>query len=63
MKTGKGLSALLICAYALAGCTTFKPPQISYDDEIPALTDQPPSGGRASAVTSRAACLESGTRG
>jgi type IV secretion system protein TrbG len=42
MKTAKGLSALVICAYALAGCTTFKPPQISYDDEIPALPDQPP---------------------
>ena len=40
-KTGKRLSALLICAYALSGCTTFKPPQISYDDEIPALPDQP----------------------
>jgi type IV secretion system protein VirB9 len=31
----------LVCAYALAGCTTFKPPQISYDDEIPPLPDQP----------------------
>lgn len=40
-KPGKRLSALLICAYALSGCTTFKPPQISYDDEIPALPDQP----------------------
>ena len=40
-KAGKRLSALLICAYALSGCTTFKPPQISYDDEIPALPDQP----------------------
>jgi type IV secretion system protein TrbG len=38
---GKRFSALLICAYALSGCTTFKPPQISYDDEIPALPDQP----------------------
>lgn len=40
-KTGKRLSALLICTYALSGCTTFKPPQISYDDEIPARPDQP----------------------
>ena len=40
-RTGKRLSALLICAYALSGCTTFKPPQISYDDEIPAPPDQP----------------------
>ena len=39
-KTAKRLSALLICAHALSGCTTFKPPQISYD-EIPALPDQP----------------------
>ncbi|GCC47685.1 hypothetical protein chiPu_0031967, partial [Chiloscyllium punctatum] len=28
-------------ACALAGCTTFKPPQISYDDEIPPLPSQP----------------------
>src|SRR5689334_17738429 len=41
MKMGKGLPALLICAYALAGCTTFKPPQISYDDAIPTPPDQP----------------------
>lgn len=41
MKIGKGLSALLICTHALAGCTTFKPPQISYDDNIPPLPDQP----------------------
>jgi len=41
-KAGKGFSALLICACALAGCTTFKPPQISYDDEIPPLTDPSP---------------------
>jgi type IV secretion system protein VirB9 len=40
-KLGKRLSALLICAFALSGCTTFKPPQISYDDEIPALPDPP----------------------
>src|SRR5204863_9305084 len=37
----KGFPVLLVCAYALAGCTTFKPPQISYDDEIPPLPDQP----------------------
>jgi type IV secretion system protein TrbG len=40
-KAGKRLSALLICACALSGCTTFKPPQINYDDEIPPLPDQP----------------------
>ena len=26
---------LLACAVALSGCTSFKPPQISYDDDIP----------------------------
>ena len=41
-KAGKGFSVFLICACALAGCTTFKPPQISYDDEIPPLTDPSP---------------------
>ena len=41
-KAGKGFSALLICACALAGCTTFRPPQISYDDEIPPLTGPSP---------------------
>lgn len=30
---------LLICVCALGGCTTFKPPQISYDDEMPALSN------------------------
>ena len=29
--------ALLICLSALTGCTTFKPPQINYDDELPPL--------------------------
>ncbi|XIA62387.1 P-type conjugative transfer protein TrbG [Bradyrhizobium sp. TZ2] len=41
MKMGRGFPALLICAYALAGCTTFKPPAIGYDDEIPPLPDLP----------------------
>ena len=40
-KAGRRLSAFLICAYALSGCTTFKPPQISNDDEIPPLPAQP----------------------
>ena len=40
-NAGTRLSALLICAYALSGCTTFKPPQISYDDEVLPLPDQP----------------------
>jgi type IV secretion system protein TrbG len=30
---------LLICVCALGGCTTFKPPQISYDDELPPLSN------------------------
>jgi P-type conjugative transfer protein TrbG len=33
--------ALLICLSALAGCTTFKPPQISYDDELPPSPNAP----------------------
>jgi type IV secretion system protein TrbG len=41
MKIGNGFPAILICAYALAGCAAFKPPQISYDDEIPPLPVQP----------------------
>jgi type IV secretion system protein VirB9 len=28
-------SVLLACAVALSGCTAFKPPQISYDDDMP----------------------------
>jgi type IV secretion system protein VirB9 len=32
--------ALLLTA-ALSGCTTFKPPQISYDDEVPPAPDLP----------------------
>ena len=30
-----------LCMCALAGCTTFKPPQISYDDELPPLPNAP----------------------
>ena len=33
--------ALLVCASALGGCTAFKPPQISYDSEVPPLPDPP----------------------
>lgn len=31
----------LLVVLALSGCTTFKPPQISYDDEVPASPDLP----------------------
>jgi type IV secretion system protein TrbG len=31
----------LLLGFALSGCTTFKPPQISYDDEVPASADPP----------------------
>jgi hypothetical protein len=31
----------LLFVLALSGCTTFKPPQISYDDEVPSLPDLP----------------------
>lgn len=32
---------LLLCMIALSGCTTFRPPQISYDDDVPPLPDPP----------------------
>jgi type IV secretion system protein TrbG len=32
--------ALLFC-FVLCGCTTFKPPKISYDDEVPPYSDLP----------------------
>lgn len=32
---------LLACICALNGCTTFKPPQISYDDDVPSLQNPP----------------------
>ena len=34
---------LLACLVALSGCTTFKPPQISYDADIPPLPNPPSS--------------------
>lgn len=33
--------AVLVCVSTLGGCTTFKPPQISYDSEIPPQPDLP----------------------
>ena len=30
---------LVWCALALSGCSTFKPPQISFDDNVPLLPD------------------------
>ena len=33
---------VLVLTVALSGCATFKPPQISYDDEVPPLPDLPP---------------------
>lgn len=35
------LPALLLCASALGGCSTFTPPEISYDSDVPPLP-QPP---------------------
>jgi type IV secretion system protein VirB9 len=32
---------VLVCTLALSGCTTFKPPQISYDDDVPPLPSSP----------------------
>lgn len=37
------LSALLLCTSALAGCATYKPPEISYDVEVPPLPALPAS--------------------
>ncbi|MGY3403946.1 hypothetical protein ACVWZV_000059 [Bradyrhizobium sp. GM5.1] len=33
--------ALLVCVSTLGGCTTFRPPQISYDNELPPAPDFP----------------------
>lgn len=33
--------AILVCVSTLGGCTTFKPPQISYDSELPPPPDLP----------------------
>ena len=33
---------LLVCMVALNGCTTFKPPPISYDADVPPLPNPPP---------------------
>jgi type IV secretion system protein VirB9 len=32
---------LLLCVIVLSGCSAFKPPQISYDDDVPPLPDPP----------------------
>ncbi|HJP69971.1 MAG TPA: P-type conjugative transfer protein TrbG [Sphingomicrobium sp.] len=33
--------ALLVCVSSLGGCTAFRPPQISYDSEVPPIPDPP----------------------
>ncbi|MGY4444363.1 hypothetical protein ACVW04_007182 [Bradyrhizobium sp. LM2.3] len=33
--------ALLVCVSTVGGCTTFRPPQISYDNELPPAPDLP----------------------
>ncbi|MBI5263974.1 MAG: P-type conjugative transfer protein TrbG [Bradyrhizobium sp.] len=38
---GRAGAISLLVAFLLTGCTTFKPPQISYDDDVPALPDVP----------------------
>lgn len=40
-KVRQCLLTLLFCTDALAGCTTFKPPQVNYDAEIPPPPEQP----------------------
>jgi type IV secretion system protein TrbG len=37
------LSAVLLCTSALSGCATYKPPEISYDAEVPPLPALPAS--------------------
>ena len=37
------LLALLLCTSALGGCATYKPPEISYDAEVPPLPALPAS--------------------
>lgn len=32
---------VLLCVITLSGCTAFRPPQISYDDDVPPLPDPP----------------------
>ena len=49
LKSQRGLRpVLLIGVCALGGCTAFKPPQISYDDELPPLPQCTGAGGRSS---------------
>jgi type IV secretion system protein TrbG len=44
----KPVHLALLLTVALSGCTTFKPPQISYDDEVPPSPDLPmPTDDRA----------------
>ena len=38
---GAPIGLALLSALALSGCTTFKPPQISYDDDVPPSPDLP----------------------
>ena len=38
---GTPASLALLFVLALSGCTTFKPPQISYDDDVPPSPDLP----------------------
>jgi P-type conjugative transfer protein TrbG len=38
---GTSVCLVLLFTVALSGCTTFKPPQISYDDEVAPLPDLP----------------------
>ena len=37
----KPVHLALLLSVALSGCTTFKPPQISYDDDVPPSPDLP----------------------
>jgi type IV secretion system protein VirB9 len=38
----RSLALIILTSTALVGCATFKPPQISYDDERPAVLEGEP---------------------
>ena len=40
-RNGAPVRLAFLVTVALCGCTTFKPPQISYDDEVPPSPDLP----------------------
>ena len=51
---------LLACIFALSGCATFKPPQISYDDDVPPLPSPPSLAEDRPRSAARSAVLDAG---